>query len=46
MMHWDMTFGKGLADWDMALLTDVEVENLLQQLNVINRVRAHRLELE
>ena len=44
-MHWDMVNGKGLADWDMALLTDVDVENLFQQLNVINRVRAHCLEL-
>ena len=44
-MHWDVAHGKGLADWDMALLTDVEMENLFQQLNVINRVRAHGLEL-
>jgi hypothetical protein len=34
MMHWDMANGKGLADWDMALLTDQEVENVSQQLNV------------
>ena len=34
-MHWDMVNGKGLADWDMALLTDVDVENVFQQLNVI-----------
>ena len=45
MMHWDMPYGKGLADWDAALLTDVEVENLFQQLNVINRARAHSLVL-
>ena len=29
MMHWDMPYGKGLADWD-TLLTDMEVESLFQ----------------
>ena len=45
MMHWDMPYGKGLADWDGALLTDMEVESLFQQLNVINRARNHCLVL-
>ena len=45
MMHWDMANGKGLAELDTAFLTDQEVENLFQQLNVINRARAHCLEL-
>ena len=45
MMHWDMPYGKGLADWDMALLTDMEVESLFQQLGVINRARNHCLVL-
>ena len=45
MMHWDMPYGKGLADWDAALLTDMEVESLFQQLGVINRARNHCLVL-
>ena len=36
---------QGLAELDTALLTDQEVENVLQQVNVINRMRAHCLEL-
>ena len=40
-----MVNGKGLADWDWALLTDMEVVSLFQQLNVINRAKGHCLEL-
>ena len=40
-----MPYGKRVADWDNALLTDQEVESLFQQLGVINRARAHCLVL-
>jgi hypothetical protein len=28
VVHWDMVNGKGIADWDGALLTDMELESL------------------
>lgn len=44
LVHWDMPYGMGLADWDV-LLSDQELETLFQQLAVINRARAHCLVL-
>ena len=44
-MWWDMPYGINLADWDQALVTDMMLEVLGQQLSVINRARNHTLVL-
>ena len=45
LMWWDMPYGIDLADWDQALVTDMLLEVLGQQLSVINRLRNHTLVL-
>jgi len=45
LVFWDMPYGLGLAPWDSALLTDIELETFFQQLAVVNRARQHCLVL-